>query len=114
MLVLLIILMVTAPLLVTGVPVNLPETRANSLDQTKEPVQVSLDDEGRVYIDDVETLMSDLHERFEEIRKTKGDAQERQPDYVRADRGMNQGQDMHMMGALNIADRHNETIVRND
>src|SRR3546814_4532680 len=91
MLVLLIIFMVTAPLLVTGVPVNLPETRANSLDQTQEPVQVSLDDEGRVYIDDVETLMSDLAERFEDIRKTKGDAQESPQVYLRADRGLDYG-----------------------
>src|SRR3546814_5013802 len=60
MLVLLIIFMVTAPMLVTGVPLELPETRANSLDQTQEPVQVSLDDEGRVYIDDVETLMLEI------------------------------------------------------
>ncbi|HEY9580911.1 MAG TPA: protein TolR [Rhizorhapis sp.] len=111
MLVLLIIFMVTAPLLVTGVPVNLPETRANSLDQTQEPVQVSLDDEGRVYIDDVETLMSDLPERFEDIRKTKGDAQESPQVYLRADRGLDYGQVMQVMGELNRAGLNRVALV---
>ena len=43
MLVLLIIFMVTAPLLVTGVPVELPESRANALDQKSEPVEIAID-----------------------------------------------------------------------
>src|SRR3546814_12220377 len=103
MLVLLIIFMVTAPLLVTGVPVNLPETRANSLDQSQEPVQVSLDAEGSVYIDDVETLMSDLPQRFEDIRKTNGDAQERPPVYLLAYSGLDYGQVMQVRGAWNRA-----------
>ncbi len=47
MLVLLIIFMVTAPLLVTGVPVNLPDSRAGALDQKQQPVQISIDDRGR-------------------------------------------------------------------
>src|SRR3546814_18441325 len=114
MLVLLIIFMVTAPLLVTGVPVNLPETRANSLDQTQEPVQVSLDDEGRVYIDDVETLMSDLPERFEDIRNTKGDATESPTVYLRADRGLDYGQGRQVRGGLNGAGESVEAWVEQD
>ena len=47
MLVLLIIFMVTAPLLVTGVPVELPESRANALDQKSEPVEIAIDRERR-------------------------------------------------------------------
>src|SRR3546814_1061991 len=88
----------------------------NSLDQTQEPVQVSLDDEGRVYIDDVETLMSDLPERFVDIRKTKGDAQESPQVYLRADRGLDYGQVMPVMGELNragfnrVADRKSTTL----
>ncbi len=50
MLVLLIIFMVTAPLLMAGVPVNLPDSRAKALGQEAEPVQVSLDNSGRVFI----------------------------------------------------------------
>ena len=48
MLVLLIIFMITAPLLVTGVPVNLPDSRAGALDQDKQPLQISLDDAGKI------------------------------------------------------------------
>ena len=51
MLVLLIIFMVTAPLLTAGVPVNLPDSRAKPLDQEQKPVEVSLDDEGRMFVD---------------------------------------------------------------
>ena len=52
MLVLLIIFMVTAPLLVAGVPVDLPESRAGALDQQAKPVQIALDKDGGLYIDD--------------------------------------------------------------
>ena len=53
MLVLLIIFMVTAPLLVAGVPIDLPESRAGALDQESEPVQVAIDGDleaGRVVL----------------------------------------------------------------
>ena len=54
MLVLLVIFMVTAPLLVTGVPVNLPETRAKGLDQDAKPTVVSIDRDGGLFIDDAQ------------------------------------------------------------
>ena len=54
MLVLLIIFMVTAPLLASGVPVELPESRANPLDQDPEQVTIALDREGFIYIDDTQ------------------------------------------------------------
>ena len=57
MLVLLIIFMVTAPLLVAGVPVDLPESKAGALDQEQKPVLVSLDPQGQVFVDD--TLVPD-------------------------------------------------------
>ncbi|MEY3916063.1 MAG: protein TolR, partial [Pseudomonadota bacterium] len=51
MLVLLIIFMVTAPLLVTGVPVELPESRANTLEQPQEPIEIAIDQSGTTFID---------------------------------------------------------------
>jgi biopolymer transport protein TolR len=51
MLVLLIIFMVTAPLLVSGVPVELPESSAKPLDQKAEPIDISIDKEGQVFLD---------------------------------------------------------------
>ena len=52
MLVLLIIFMVTAPMLASGVPVELPESRANALDQQPDQVTISIDRDGFIYIDD--------------------------------------------------------------
>ena len=52
MLVLLIIFMVTAPLLVAGVPVNLPESKAGALDQQKQPLEISIDRQGLIFIGD--------------------------------------------------------------
>src|SRR5947209_2219752 len=52
MLVLLIIFMVTAPLLVAGVKVDLPDSKAGALDQQQKPVQISLDKDGAIFVDD--------------------------------------------------------------
>ena len=52
MLVLLIIFMVTAPLLLAGVPVDLPESSAGALDQDTKPVQLAIDQSGTVFLDD--------------------------------------------------------------
>ena len=60
MLVLLIIFMVTAPLLVTGVPVELPESRANALDQKDEPIEIAIDKDGVTFIDGTEVGPADL------------------------------------------------------
>ncbi|MBK5263947.1 MAG: ExbD/TolR family protein [Alphaproteobacteria bacterium] len=114
MLVLLIIFMVTAPLLVTGVPVNLPENRANPIDQSQEPVQVSVGSDGRVYIDDVETLMTDLPDRFETIRKEKGDVKQAPQVYLRADKLLDYGQVMLVMGELNRAGLNRVALVSTD
>src|SRR4051794_19879010 len=51
MLVLLIIFMVTAPLLTAGVPVELPESRAKPLEQDVKPIQISIDNNGQIYVD---------------------------------------------------------------
>ena len=64
MLVLLIIFMVAAPLLVAGVPVNLPDSRAKALEQDKKPVEVSIDGNGQIYIDADAVPMNDLPRRF--------------------------------------------------
>ena len=50
MLVLLIIFMVSAPLLTVGVPIDLPQTQAKSLDQDKEPLTVSVNDKGEIFL----------------------------------------------------------------
>ncbi len=67
MLVLLIIFMVTAPLLVAGVPVDLPETRAAALDQQAKPVQIALDKSGGLFIDDQPVSDAALPQRLAAI-----------------------------------------------
>ncbi len=101
MLVLLIIFMVTAPLLVAGVPINLPDSRAKALDQGEQPVQISLDTDGRLFIDTKEVRPADLPARLSAI-KSSGDAQGPQV-YLRADRGLDYGEVMRVMGEINRA-----------
>src|SRR6185295_17664216 len=64
MLVLLIIFMVTAPLLVAGVPVDLPDSKAGALDQERQPVQISLDAGGRIFFDEQEIRPEALGSRL--------------------------------------------------
>lgn len=101
MLVLLIIFMVTAPLLVAGVPINLPDSRAKALDQGEKPVQISLDTDGRLFIDTKEVRPADLPTSLAAI-KSSGDAQGPQV-YLRADRGLDYGEVMRVMGEINRA-----------
>jgi len=102
MLVLLIIFMVTAPLLVTGVPVKLPDSRAKALDQDEKPTVLSIDRSGRLFIDDVEISESDLPGRLAEIRAATAGAEPPQM-FLRADTGLDYGRVMRVMGELNRA-----------
>ncbi|WP_438827093.1 protein TolR [Sphingomonas bacterium] len=101
MLVLLIIFMVTAPLLVAGVPVNLPQSRAGALDQDKKPIQVSLDDQGRVFLDDERIALAALPDRLA-ARKAAAGTEPPQV-FLRADRGLDYGKVMAVMGELSRA-----------
>jgi biopolymer transport protein TolR len=109
MLVLLIIFMVTAPLLTAGVPVNLPDARAKALDQDKTPVQISLDADGRVFIDDKETASAQLPDALSAIAARGG---EKGPQvFLRADRGLDYGRVMRVMGELNRAGLNRVALV---
>ena len=110
MLVLLIIFMVTAPLLVAGVPVNLPESRANALEQEQEPVQISIDEEGRVYIDDEEVNRGALLTRLREISANQNPDDPRQI-MLRGDRSLDYGLIMGVMGELNRAGLNRVSLV---
>ncbi|WP_336957804.1 ExbD/TolR family protein [Sphingobium aquiterrae] len=102
MLVLLIIFMVTAPLLVTGVPVKLPDSRAKALDQDEKPTVLSIDRSGRLFIDDVEISEGDLPGRLAEIRAATAGAEPPQM-FLRADTALDYGRVMRVMGELNRA-----------
>ncbi|MGH6786723.1 MAG: ExbD/TolR family protein [Novosphingobium sp.] len=101
MLVLLIVFMVTAPLLTAGVPIELPESRAKALAQEQKPVTLSLDRTGRLFLDETEVADGALAERLASVpRKADG----RLPQVtLRADRGLDYGRVMAVMGELNRA-----------
>jgi len=109
MLVLLIIFMVTAPLLVAGVPVNLPDSRAGALDQQQKPIQISLDASGRLFVDDEQVAPSALAAR---LADTKPGPDGKPPQvYLRADRGLDYGHVMQVMGELNHAGFNRVALV---
>jgi biopolymer transport protein TolR len=108
MLVLLIIFMVTAPLLVAGVPVKLPESHARALDQDKKPVTLTIDRQGQVFLDESPVSDDDLPQRMAELRqRLDPDAQL----YLRADGGLDYARVMRVMGELNRAGLNKVALV---
>ena len=112
MLVLLIIFMVTAPLLNTGVPVELPESRAAALEQEEEPVEIAINGEGAVFIDGEETPPSRLAARLEALADAQDPAKPRQI-LLRGDKSVNYGSVMLVMGELNRAGLNSVSMVTN-
>ena len=110
MLVLLIIFMITAPLLVAGVPVDLPESRAKALDQDVKPVQIALDAEGGIFIDDNAVTEAALPQRLAAIAAQPAPPEGRRI-YLRADRGLDYGRVMRVMGELNRAGLNRVALV---
>ena len=101
MLVLLIIFMVSAPLLTVGVPIDLPQTQAKSLDQDREPLTVSVKLDGQVYLQNAEIKVEELVPKLQAITQARGGLDERI--YVRGDRKVDYGTVMRVMGRLSAA-----------
>ena len=101
MLVLLIIFMVSAPLLTVGVPLDLPQTQAKSLEQDKTPLQLSVDTSGKVFINDTEVAMTELIPKLKAITDARGGMDERI--YMRADKKADYGTVAKVMGQLSGA-----------
>lgn len=99
MLVLLIIFMVSAPLLTVGVPIDLPQTSANPLNEEKEPLTITVNTKGEVFLQETPVQVEELAPRL--IAITNSGYDERI--YVRGDRNVNYGQVMKVMGTLSGA-----------
>lgn len=99
MLVLLIIFMVAAPMMTVGVPVDLPETRAKAMEGQTQPITVSLDGQGRIFIQDAEMKLDDLVPKLQAI--AKNGVEERV--FVRGDKATDYGSILKVMGRLNDA-----------
>jgi biopolymer transport protein TolR len=101
MLVLLIIFMVSAPLLSVGVPIDLPQTQAKGMDQDREPLTVSVNTEGQVFLQNSEIKLDELVPKLQAITQARGGLDERV--YVRGDRKVDYGTVMKVMGRLSVA-----------
>lgn len=102
MLVLLIIFMVSAPLLTVGVPIDLPQSQAASLDQAdKEPLAISVNTKGQIFLQDSEIKLDDLVTKLKAITAARGGTEERI--YVRGDKTVDYGTVMRVMGRLSQA-----------
>ncbi|WP_374283806.1 ExbD/TolR family protein [Novosphingobium sp.] len=111
MLVLLIIFMVTAPLMNAGVPIDLPDSNANALAQEPQQVEISLSRDGRIYLDQTELAPGELPARLASMPRD-GDGK---PPLVtlRADKTLDYGRVMQVMGELNHAGFNAISLVTN-
>jgi biopolymer transport protein TolR len=99
MLVLLIVFMVTAPLLTVGVPVDLPKTAANRIVGQDEPLVISVNKKGSLFLQDTEIKLDQLVPRLTAITHNRKDSRI----FLRGDQTIAYGQVMSVMGALNQA-----------
>jgi biopolymer transport protein TolR len=109
MLVLLIIFMVSAPLLTVGVPIDLPQTQAKGLDHDREPLTVSVNTKGEVFLQNSEIKLNELVPKLQAITQARGGADERI--YVRGDRKADYGTVMKVMGRLSVAGYRRVALV---
>ncbi len=99
MLVLLIVFMVAAPLMTTGVPIELPKTEAKPLPTPSEPLTISVQADRKVFIDKIEIPLVELAAKLQALAKNGNDEQL----MVRGDTNVPYGAIMEVMGVLNSA-----------
>src|SRR6201996_9421063 len=107
MLVLLVVFMVTAPLMTVAVPVDLPKTQARSVNQDKEPLVVSVDATGKVYLQDKAMEFDDLVPKLKAITGANADARI----FVRGDKSVSYGRIMQVMGTVSAAGFNKVALV---
>jgi biopolymer transport protein TolR len=110
MLVLLIIFMVSAPLLTVGVPIDLPQSQAKSLDQDKEPLTISLNGDGKIFLQNTEMGVDELVAKLKAISEARGGGFDDRI-YVRGDRRVDYGTVMRVMGRISGAGFHRVALV---
>ena len=99
MLVLLIVFMVTAPLLTVGIPVDLPKVKANALTDQKDPIEITVNLEGEVYIGESLVEVDNLIPRINAITEQNTEARI----YIRGDKFVGYGRIMEIMSIINSA-----------
>ncbi len=99
MLVLLIIFMVAAPLLTVGVPIDLPETRANAMNPDTQPITISVNENGQIYLQETEIPLDEVVAKLSAIATTGYEERI----YVRGDKTTNYGIVMQVMARIQAA-----------
>jgi biopolymer transport protein TolR len=99
MLVLLVVFMVAAPLLTVGVPVDLPQTRAPPITEPKEPLVITVNNAGKIFIQDTEVPTAALVPRLQAITGANPDALV----YVKADKSIDYGRVLEVMSLISAA-----------
>ena len=110
MLVLLIVFMVSAPLLTVGVPIDLPQSQAKALEQNNEPLTISVNEQGQIFLQKDEIKLDDL------LPKLKAIVDARQGStndliYIRGDKTVAYGTMMRVMGRISGAGYHRVALV---
>jgi biopolymer transport protein TolR len=109
MLVLLIIFMVSAPLLTVGVPINLAQSRAKSTDVNKEPLIISVNSQGQIYLQNSEINIDDLVKKLTAI--TEAGAGTTEAIVFRGDKDVKYGIAARVLGRLNEAGFRNVLLL---
>ena len=99
MLVLLVVFMITAPLLTVGVKVDLPSAEANVIQGTDEPLTVSINSAGQIYLQETPIVLPDLVPKLRAITGENPDTRI----FMRGDKEINYGLVMEIMSAINSA-----------
>jgi len=107
MLVLLVIFMVAAPLLTVGVPVDLPQAQAPEVAGQDEPLVVSIDKDGRIFLEDTGVELEELGPRLAAVSENNPEARV----FVRGDQAIDYGRVMAVMGAINQAGFGNVALI---
>lgn len=107
MLVLLIIFMVAAPLLTVGVPIELPETQARALNAETQPITVSVNQEGQIFLQETEITLEEIVPKLEAIAQTGYEERI----FVRGDRAADYGTVMRVMARISSAGYRNLGLV---
>ncbi|MFZ1775502.1 MAG: protein TolR [Rhizobiaceae bacterium] len=107
MLVLLIIFMVAAPMMTSGVPIDLPETQAKEMNAETQPITVSVNEAGQVFIQEEEVAAEDVVAKLEAIAKTGYEERI----FVRGDKSADYGMVMQVMARISSAGFKNLGLV---
>ncbi len=109
MLVLLVIFMITAPMLVSGIKVDLPDTTSKPIAGQEEPLAVSIDKNGKFYIMDTAIEEKQLVEKLKAITKEKMDTRV----FVRGDKSLTYGAIMSIVSEINAAGFSRVALITN-